>query len=75
MNSFVGQDICNDQLGVDDATDTLSKILIEGAMQSQDNISLIKPSLSKCSKGKSKKRHVHPKWHDISCADALKTHI
>ena len=26
--------------------------------------------MSKCSKGRSKKRRSHPKWHDISCADA-----
>ena len=26
--------------------------------------------MSKCSKRKSKKRRYHPKWHDISCADA-----
>ena len=74
LNKFVTQNFCFDQSGIDEATDTLSRILIEGAIQSnistQNINNLVQPTLSKCSKGRAKKRRAHPKWHDISCADA-----
>ena len=74
INSFLCQTFSVDQTGIDQATEGLSEILIEGALRSDYSISnktnLVKPTLSKCSKGKAKKRKSHPKWHDISCADA-----
>ena len=74
FNAYLSQDFSGDQTGVDEATGGLSELLIEGVMRCDNSIKnndvLLKPTLSKCSKGKAKKRRSHPKWHDISCADA-----
>ena len=74
INSFTDTLFPSDQTGIDWATEGLSNILIEGAVRSDsskinENI-LVRPTLSKCSKKKGKKRKLHPKWHDLSCAEA-----
>ena len=71
--SYVNQNFGNDQLGIDEATNELSQLLIEGALRSNQSMELNNlsvPTLKTCSKGKKKKRKHHPKWHDLSCADA-----
>ena len=66
------QDCCGTQTDIDRVTDSLTKILVEATLLSDisTNSNLVKPTLSKCSKGKVKKRKSHPKWHDMNCADA-----
>ena len=73
FSAFLSQDISNDQMGIDLATDKLSKLLIEGAMRSSQAVQfhrIVKPTVKMCSKKLTKKRKKHPKWHDKSCADA-----
>ena len=73
FSTYLNQDFSNDQMGIDLATEELSKLLIEGAMRSSSAIKynrLIKPTMKLCSKKVIKKQRKHPKWHDKSCADA-----
>ena len=73
LNSYLNQDFSSDQTGIDQATEGLSSLLIEGALRSDHSVrynDLTKPTLKECSKGKKKKRKSHPKWHDLSCAEA-----
>ena len=73
LNFYLDQNFSSDQTSIDQATDNLSSLLIEGALRSDYSVrynNLTEPTLKKCSKGKKKKRKSHPKWHDMSCADA-----
>ena len=73
FSAFLNQELSNDQVGIDQATDNLSELLIEGAMRSSQSLQhnrLKKPSVKLSTKKIAKKRRKHPKWHDKSCADA-----
>ena len=77
INTYLNTVFPSDQTGIDEATEGLSCILIEGAVLSDSSQAnggnLVRPTLGRCSKKKGKKRKVHPKWHDLSCAEAHKS--
>ena len=71
----MSQNFTDDQSGIDQATDQLSNLLIEGAMRSNPSVQynkLMKPNIKVCSKKIKKRRRNHPKWHDKSCVDSHK---
>ena len=69
-NIFSNQNISS-QEEVDCMTKTLSNTLVEGATEANNSKSIM---LSKMPKKKNnyKKRAFHPKWHDLSCEEALR---
>jgi hypothetical protein len=61
-------DPCDTQDKLDKCTAAMTNIMIDCALQADFSESVKRPSGPK-SKGKQKKRS-HPKWHDLSCAEA-----
>ena len=63
-------DPCNDQVTIDRCTAGLTNVIIDCAVKADITPPVNKPKGGK-NNGKQKKRS-HPKWHDLSCADAHK---
>ena len=71
FNKFLCKDIGNSQDEIDKSTKELTNILIAGAIQADQAPKFNRKVDKKAgSRRKSEKRGAHPKWHDISCAEA-----
>ena len=73
ISDFLQGGFTNDQNGIDQATDVLSNLLLEGAMRSSPALQydkITKANIRSGPKKFKKMRRTHPKWHDRSCADA-----
>ena len=71
FNKFLCKDIGNSQDEIDKSTKELTNILIAGAIQADQAPKFNRKVDKKAgSRRKSEKRVAHPKWHDLSCAEA-----